>query len=91
MSVVLYKSCVPKQDYSIYSHFITNLQAFEYIDSDGDGVISLEDLRSSSDRVRLGLSQSELAGLMEEADRDGDGFISKQEFISVMKKTNLFR
>ena len=67
------------------------LQAFEYIDEDGDGVISLEDLKRTSNGVRLGLTQSELAGLMEEADKDGNGVISKQDFISVMKRTNLFR
>ena len=69
----------------------TTLQAFEYIDEDGDGVISLEDLKRTSNGVRLDLSQSELAGLMEEADKNGDGIISKEEFISVMKRTNLFR
>ena len=39
----------------------------------------------------VGLSYDELAELIEEADRHGDGVIRKQDFISVMKRTNLFK
>ena len=50
----------------------------------------MDDLKVTNKDVRLGLSQTELAGLMEEADRDGDGLINKEDFMSVMKRTNLF-
>ena len=50
----------------------------------------MDDLKVVNKEVRLGLSGAELAGLMEEADKDGDGLISKEDFISVMKRTNLF-
>lgn len=42
-------------------------------------------------QLGLGLSQSELKALIEEADTDGDGCISLEEFVTVMKKTNLFK
>ena len=67
------------------------MQAFEYIDKDGDGIISLDDLRATNALVGLGLSPEDLTGLVEEADKDGDGVITKQDFISVMKRTNLFK
>lgn len=66
------------------------MQAFDYIDKDGDGKISMDDLKDTNKEVRLSLSGAELAGLMDEADRDGDGLISKEDFIFVMKRTNLF-
>ena len=44
-----------------------------------------------NDLARVGLSYEELTELVEEADKDGDGVISRQDFISVMKRTNLFK
>ena len=67
------------------------MQAFDYIDKDGDGIISLDDLKATNDLVGISLNLEELTGLVEEADKDGDGLINKQDFISVMKRTNLFK
>ena len=67
------------------------IKAFEYIDKDRDGVISLDDLKQTNQSTRLGLSEAELSGLIEEADKNGDGRISMEEFVAVMKKTNLFK
>ena len=36
------------------------------------------------------MSNDELQEMIEEADRDGDGAINEEEFIRIMKKTNLF-
>ena len=36
------------------------------------------------------MSNDELQEMIDEADRDGDGAISEEEFIRIMKKTNLF-
>ena len=64
------------------------LQAFSYLDGDGDGYITLDDLRSCGPKIRL--YSSELQEMLSEADKDGDGMISKEEFVAVMKQTNLF-
>ena len=36
------------------------------------------------------MNDDELQEMIDEADRDGDGEISEEEFIRIMKKTNLF-
>ena len=75
----------------VYMYTVYTVQAFEYIDKDGDGIINLDDLKAVNDLAKVGLSYEELTELVEEADKDGDGVISKQDFISVMKRTNLFK
>ena len=36
------------------------------------------------------MTDEELMEMIEEADRDGDGEVSQEEFLRIMKKTNLF-
>ena len=36
------------------------------------------------------MSEEELREMIDEADRDGDGMVSEEEFIRIMKKTSLF-
>ncbi|XP_078435699.1 putative calcium-binding protein CML25 [Wolffia australiana] len=60
-------------------------QVFEKFDSDGDNLISAEELAAilqtlSGDPP----SPEELAQMMAEADRDGDGFISFEEFVALI-------
>ena len=40
---------------------------------------------------KLGLKATDVLGMLEEADKDGDGRISQDEFITTMRNTNLFR
>lgn len=70
---------------------ITHIQAFDYLDIDGDGQLSISDLKKGSASVCLGLSPVDIEGMIASADKDGDGMVSKQEFITVMMKTNMFR
>lgn len=67
---------------------LTPLQAFSYIDSDEDGFISLGDLRKHA--LKIGLSLTDIQEMLAEADKDGDGMISKGEFLAVIKQTCLF-
>lgn len=36
------------------------------------------------------LTEDELKGMIDEADRDGNGLVSRDEFIAVMQRTALF-
>ena len=54
-------------------------------------MISLDDLKSVNEVAGVGLSYEELTELIEEADGHGDGVVRKQDFIGVMKRTNLFK
>merc|ERR1711943_69639 len=58
------------------------LKAFRLFDDDETGKISFKNLK----RV-----DEELQEMIDEADRDGDGEVNEEEFLRIMKKTNLFR
>lgn len=64
------------------------MQAFGLMDGDGDGYITVSDLRKYAPRI--GLTLGDVQEMLAEADKDGDGKINKQEFLHVMKHTNLF-
>lgn len=65
------------------------LQAFSYMDTDQDGFLSLGDLYKYSRKA--GLTKSDVREMLAEADKDGDGKISKEEYLTIMRQTNLFR
>lgn len=65
------------------------MQAFNYLDSDGDGYLTMADLQKHG--RKLGLKAADLQGMLVEADKDGDGKISEDEFLTTMRNTNLFR
>lgn len=58
------------------------------MDSDEDGFVTLGDLGKYAPKI--GLTLGDVQGMLAEADKDGDGKISKQEFVFIMKQTNLF-
>ena len=54
-------------------------------------VLLVQDLKAVCVEVSAeGLSEQDLQGMIEEADRDGDGLVNMEEFVQVMLKTNLF-
>lgn len=55
---------------------------FKQIDKNGDGTISLEELRSALESQKENSSQSELKRLMENIDSDHNGNINYTEFIA---------
>ena len=66
------------------------LKAFKLFDEDNTGRISLRNLRRVARELGENLTDEELQEMIEEADRDGDGAISENDFIRIMNKTNLF-
>ena len=73
----------------IMNSYSCSLQAFSFMDSDNDGYINTVDL--SKHASKIGLSFHDVQEMIEEADKDGDGKINKEEFLATMKRTNLFR
>ncbi|KRX00679.1 hypothetical protein PPERSA_00906 [Pseudocohnilembus persalinus] len=66
------------------------LKAFRLFDDDNTGRISLKNLKRVARELGETMTEDELQEMIDEADRDGDGEISEEEFIRIMKKTNLF-
>ncbi|KAL8206997.1 UNVERIFIED_CONTAM: hypothetical protein K2H54_038681 [Gekko kuhli] len=66
------------------------LKAFQLFDTDGTGKISLKNLKSAINELGEDISDEELQEMIEEADCDGDGEVNQQEFLRIMKKSNLY-
>ena len=66
------------------------LKAFKLFDDDNTGRISFKNLKRVARELGETMTDEELMEMIEEADRDGDGEISQEEFLRIMKKTNLF-
>ncbi|KER00512.1 hypothetical protein AUEXF2481DRAFT_49348, partial [Aureobasidium subglaciale EXF-2481] len=59
------------------------LRAFELFDAEGKGNINLMDLRRVARELGEGLQEEELVAMIEEFDLDGDGAISRDEFVGI--------
>ncbi|KAF4393357.1 hypothetical protein CsatB_009983 [Cannabis sativa] len=57
---------------------------FEMFDTDGNGYITAAELAHSMAKLGHALTVDELAGMMNEADRDGDGRIDFEEFVTAI-------
>ncbi|CAH8534226.1 unnamed protein product [Schistosoma intercalatum] len=66
------------------------LKAFRLFDDDETGKISFKNLKRVAKELGENLTDEELQEMIDEADRDGDGEVNEQEFLRVMKKTNLY-
>ncbi|CAF0830713.1 unnamed protein product [Adineta ricciae] len=64
--------------------------AFQLFDTEGRKYLDLATLRKLSQQTGLNLSELELQAMMEAADRNGDARIDRQEFVRMMRQTNLF-
>ena len=66
------------------------LKAFRLFDDDESGKISFRNLKRVAKELGENMTDEELAEMIEEADRDGDGEINEEEFLRIMKKTSLY-
>ncbi|XP_076991969.1 centrin-1 [Tamandua tetradactyla] len=66
------------------------LKAFRLFDDDETGKISFKNLKRVASELGENLTDEELQEMIDEADRDGDGEVNEDEFLRIMKKTNLY-
>lgn len=66
------------------------LKAFRLFDADEKGKIAFKDLKRVAQELGEALSDEEIQEMIEEADRDGDGEVTEEDFLRIMKKANLF-
>merc|ERR1719458_1114907 len=66
------------------------LKAFRLFDDDETGFITLKNLRRVAKETGENMTDEELQEMIDEADRDGDGQVSEEEFLRMMKKTSLY-
>merc|ERR1712066_591511 len=66
------------------------LKAFKLFDDDDTGKISFENLKRVANELGESLTDEELQEMIDEADRNGDGEVSQDEFLRIMKKTSLY-
>ncbi|XP_017094524.1 uncharacterized protein [Drosophila bipectinata] len=64
-------------------------KAFSFFDDDRTGKISFRNLKRVAKELGENLTDEELQEMIDEADADGDGEVSRDEFLNLMKKTNL--
>eukprot|EP00921_Rhytidocystis_pertsovi_P009378 GHVQ01015086.1.p1 GENE.GHVQ01015086.1~~GHVQ01015086.1.p1 ORF type:complete len:201 (+),score=34.45 GHVQ01015086.1:231-833(+) len=66
------------------------MKAFKLFDDDQTGKISLKNLRRVARELGEQLSDDELQAMIDEFDKDLDGEIDEEEFLSIMKQTSLY-
>jgi len=66
------------------------MKAFKLFDDDETGQITFTNLRRVAKELGENLTDEELQEMIDEADRDGDGEVSQDEFLRIMKKTSLY-
>lgn len=52
-------------------------------DSEGKGVITVEDLRRVARELGEGLEEDEMRAMIEEFDMEGKGGVDREEFVSI--------
>lgn len=70
------------KDYEIEDEL---LETFKVFDKDGNGYISLDELRDIINKLDQNISDIEINEMLKEADDDNDGKLSFEEFVKIMK------
>lgn len=63
-------------------------KAFALFDEDGSGKIGLKALRRVARELGEAIPDAELEAMLEEFDSDGDGLISEDDFLAIMKSAS---
>ena len=63
---------------------------FHLICEEGQDKITFKGLQKVAKELGENMSIKELQEMIEEADKDGDGEIGEDDFLKIMKKTNIF-
>lgn len=66
------------------------LRAFRLFDDDDTGKISFKNLKRVAHELGENLTDEEIQEMIDEADKDGDGEISQEEFLRIMRKAYLY-
>jgi centrin-3 len=66
------------------------LKAFELFDNDNTGKINLSNLRRVARELGENLTDDELQAMIDEFDKDQDGKIDRNEFLSIMSQTSIY-
>jgi centrin-1 len=66
------------------------IKAFRLFDDDETGKITFKNLKRVAKELGEAITDEELQEMIDEADRDGDGEVSEEEFFRIMKKSGLF-
>ncbi|TAQ84777.1 hypothetical protein B7494_g6900 [Chlorociboria aeruginascens] len=59
------------------------LRAFGMFDTDGKGMISLDDLKKVARELGEGMEEDELVAMIQEFDLEGKGGVSREEFVAI--------
>ena len=65
-------------------------KAFALFDEDGSGKITLTTLRRLAKELGETVTDTELEEMITEADQDGDGAVTLEDFVKIMMSTNLY-
>jgi len=66
------------------------MKAFRLFDDDGSGTINFDKLKRVAKELGESATDSDLQTMIDVADRNEDGIINLDDFMRIMKKTNLF-
>ncbi|GKT35579.1 centrin-1 [Aduncisulcus paluster] len=65
------------------------MKAFRLLDSDDTGYITFDNLKRVAKELGEGITDDELREMIDEADRSGTGQISQEDFLRIMRRTQL--
>lgn len=66
------------------------LKAFDMFDLKKEGRISFQDLKRVAEELDENITDEELREMIEEADKNKDNYVDRDEFLEIMKKTALY-